>query len=428
MLCTPVDLFEILKFTPQPLAGGVRLLVTVVVFYVLTSRDTGSVGDFTCHPETKDGSTEECFSTYSAEMSSFMHPQFFVIITAVVLFFFWSVMILYSYRQREKMKRTSATSVTKMKAEFWGKVLLHVRCEAVFIIVTLGLFFCAQKIHFAETYNCIPRNAPVEIVLTCRDKRQQDKKDLNIYFIVGMISILSCCMWVICRAKKCEVYFKDLVDLTVTKSEAGYDGNQRSETSTRNADVVSSSSSRASDQIDYEQQGQTTNRTSDRVRRKWETLRHFQEKLCGKKGYDGSYRIETPMLNADVASSSSSRASDQSDDEQQVIKRKGAVKRVGKTLADLVNDPSDSLEKICFRLDLPIGGLDSYEAVARYYHYSLFEIRSRFGTSPDGPSKALILSITAEHPDVTVENFAKVVEMQTIRVDVARLLREFDRN
>ncbi|XP_067045136.1 uncharacterized protein [Acropora muricata] len=400
MLCTPVDLFEILKFTPQPLAGGVRLLVTVVVFYVLTSRDTGSVGDFTCHPETKDGSTEECFSTYSAEMSSFMHPQFFVIITAVVLFFFWSVMILYSYRQREKMKRTSATSVTKMKAEFWGKVLLHVRCEAVFIIVTLGLFFCAQKIHFAETYNCIPRNAPVEIVLTCRDKRQQDKKDLNIYFIVGMISILSCCMWVICRAKKCEVYFKDLVDLTVTKSEAaGYDGNQRSETSTRNADVVSSSSSRASDQIDYEQQG-----------------------------YDGSYRIETPMLNADVASSSSSRASDQSDDEQQVIKRKGAVKRVGKTLADLVNDPSDSLEKICFRLDLPIGGLDSYEAVARYYHYSLFEIRSRFGTSPDGPSKALILSITAEHPDVTVENFAKVVEMQTIRVDVARLLREFDRN
>ncbi|XP_044180500.1 uncharacterized protein LOC122961756 [Acropora millepora] len=397
MLCTPVDLFEILKFTPQPLAGGVRLLFTVVVFYVLTSRDTGSVGDFTCHPETKDGSTEECFSTYSAEMSSFMHPQFFVIITAVVLFFFWSVMILYSYRQREKIKRTSDTAVTKMKAEFWGKVLLHVRCEAVFIIVSLGLFCCTQKIHFAETYNCIPRNAPVEIVLTCRDKRQQDKKDLNIYFIGGMISILLCCMWVICRAKKCEVYFKDLVDLTVTKSEAGYDGNQRSETPMLNADVVSCSFAVASDQSDDEQQGD-----------------------------DGSQHSKTPMLNADVVSGSSSRASDQSDDKQQVIQRKGAVKRGRNTLEDLVNDPSDSLEKICFRLDLPIGGLDSYEAVARYYHYSLFEIRSRFGTSPDGPSKDLILSITAEHPDVTVENFAKVVEMQTIRVDVARLLREFD--
>ena len=130
-------------------------------------------------------------------------------------------MILYSYRQSQKIKRTSDTAVTKMKAEFWGKVLLHVRCEAVFIIVSLGLFFCTQKIILAETYNCIPRNAPVEIVLTCRDKRQQDKKDLNIYFIGGMVSILFGCMLVICRAKKCEVYFKELVDITVTKSEAG---------------------------------------------------------------------------------------------------------------------------------------------------------------------------------------------------------------
>lgn len=221
MFCTLVDLLEILKLVAQPLVGSARLLLTVGIFYLLASSDTGSVSDFTCHPETKDGATQECFSTYSAEMSSFMHPQFFVTITAVVLFFSWSVMILYSYTKREKIRRASAAAIPKMKNEFWGKVLLHVRFEAVFIIVTLGVFFCTQKIILAETYNCIPRNAPVEIVLTCRHKRQQDKQDLNIYFFGGMLSILVCCMLVICRAKKCEVCFKKLVDLTVTKSEAG---------------------------------------------------------------------------------------------------------------------------------------------------------------------------------------------------------------
>ena len=136
------DLLKILKLVAQPLPGSVRLLLTVVIFYVLTSRDTGrlSVSDFTCHPENNDGSTEECFSTYSAEMSSFMHPQFFVFITAVVLLIFWSAMILYSYRQIEKIRRASATAITKLKNKFWGKVLLHVHFEAVFIIVSLGLF------------------------------------------------------------------------------------------------------------------------------------------------------------------------------------------------------------------------------------------------------------------------------------------------
>lgn len=249
MFCTLVDLLEILKLVAQPLVGSARLLLTVGVFYLLASSDTGSVSDFTCHPETKDGATQECFSTYSAEMSSFMHPQFFVTITAVGLFISWSVMILYSYTKREKIRRASAAAIPKMKNEFWGKVLLHVRCEAVFLIVSLGLFCCTQKIILAETYNCIPRNAPVEIVLTCRHKRQQDKKDLNIYFIGGMFFILFCCMWEICRAKKCEVYFKELVDLTVTKSEAGYDDNQRSETTPMlKANAVSCSFAVASDQ------------------------------------------------------------------------------------------------------------------------------------------------------------------------------------
>ena len=95
-------------------------------------------------------------------------------------------------------------------------------------------------------------------------------------------------------------------------------------------------------------------------------------------------------------------------------------------MEDLVNDASDSLEKICQRLDTQLAGLGYYEDVAKYYHYDVFTVQSRFKTSSDSPSKALILAIIAEHPDVTVETFAKVVVKQTRREDVARLLREFD--
>ncbi|XP_015757180.1 PREDICTED: uncharacterized protein LOC107336623 isoform X2 [Acropora digitifera] len=99
---------------------------------------------------------------------------------------------------------------------------------------------------------------------------------------------------------------------------------------------------------------------------------------------------------------------------------------VSKPLEDLVNDASDSLEKICKRLDTQLAGLGYYEDVAKYYDYDVFTIQARFETSPRGPSKALILAIIAEHPDVTVESFAEVVVKQTGREDVARLLREFD--
>ena len=100
---------------------------------------------------------------------------------------------------------------------------------------------------------------------------------------------------------------------------------------------------------------------------------------------------------------------------------------VSKPLEDLVNDASDFLEKICKRFDTPLAGLGNYEDVAKYYHYDFFTIHSRFKTSPDGPSKALILAMIGEHPRVTVENFARVVEKQARRKDVAILLREFDR-
>ena len=100
---------------------------------------------------------------------------------------------------------------------------------------------------------------------------------------------------------------------------------------------------------------------------------------------------------------------------------------MSKLLEDLVNDPSDSLDEICQHLDTPTPGLGNYENIAKHYGYKFSTVRSRFKTSPDGPSKALILAIIAKHPDVTVENFAEVVAMKASRKDVARLLSEFDR-
>ena len=98
-----------------------------------------------------------------------------------------------------------------------------------------------------------------------------------------------------------------------------------------------------------------------------------------------------------------------------------------KPLEDLVNDPSDSLRKICDRFDTSPAGLGNYEDVAKGFGYNVFTARSRFKKSEDGPSKALILAIIAEQPRVTVESFARVVEKQARRNDVAILLREFDR-
>ena len=108
------------------------------------------------------------------------------------------------------------------------------------------------------------------------------------------------------------------------------------------------------------------------------------------------------------------------------LKKKFVLFSVPKTLEDLVNDPSNSLDEICKRLDTPTPGLGSFEKIAIYYGYDVFTVQSRFNTSPYGPSKAMILAIIAEHPDVTVESFARVVVEQTRRENVARLLREFD--
>ena len=108
------------------------------------------------------------------------------------------------------------------------------------------------------------------------------------------------------------------------------------------------------------------------------------------------------------------------------VLKKIVIFSVSKLLGDLVNDFSSYLDEICKRLDTPIPGLGNYANIANHYGYDVYTV-FRYNAAPDGPSKAMILSIIVEHPDVTVESFARVVVEQTRREDVARLLREFDR-
>ncbi|XP_074621470.1 uncharacterized protein LOC141879988 [Acropora palmata] len=103
------------------------------------------------------------------------------------------------------------------------------------------------------------------------------------------------------------------------------------------------------------------------------------------------------------------------------------TEKVSKPLGDLYNDSSDFLKKVCESLDNPIPGLGSCEDVAKHYRYDVVTARSRFQTSPGGPSDALISAIIAQFPDETVESLASVVVKQTRRQNVAKLLREFDR-
>ena len=98
-----------------------------------------------------------------------------------------------------------------------------------------------------------------------------------------------------------------------------------------------------------------------------------------------------------------------------------------KPLESLTNDFSDFVEKIFRRLDTRIKGAGHYEVIAYYLGFDLFDIRSGFEKSDGGPSRAMIEAIVVRHPELTVENFARVVEVKARRKDVAHLLRAYDR-
>ena len=100
-----------------------------------------------------------------------------------------------------------------------------------------------------------------------------------------------------------------------------------------------------------------------------------------------------------------------------------------KSLESLVHDLSNSVEKIFQRLDTRTEGAShhDYEIIANHFGHDHFEIRSRFEKSNGGPSRAMIEAIVVRHPELTVEEFARVVEEKTPRRDVAYLLRAYDR-
>ena len=84
---------------------------------------------------------------------------------------------------------------------------------------------------------------------------------------------------------------------------------------------------------------------------------------------------------------------------------------------------SRELETVCELLDTPIGGKLSYETIARFYGASYFKIKAKF---QDGKSEAVIAWLASERPELTVREFANVVEEEAGRTDAANLLKAFD--
>ena len=95
-------------------------------------------------------------------------------------------------------------------------------------------------------------------------------------------------------------------------------------------------------------------------------------------------------------------------------------------MESLIHDLSDSVEKICLRLDTRIQGAGHYEVIANYFGFNLFDIRAMFGTSVGSSSRTMIEAIVVRRPELTIEEFARVVEDKAQRKDVARLLRAYD--
>ena len=218
-------LLGLFRLESQSIIGSVRFLLTWVMFPILLAKlDTGSGRlDFFCSSEADDGITQQCFSKYSADMSSFLHPNTFAWMTAVALVVLWSSIILYSSKHLKKIRRKTDLSEKKQLChELWKKSLLHVCCEALVIILILIFFYCTQEISLPETYNCSVWNASKEIIQTCEDVRHWDKSKLNCSYVFMMAFLVVLCIVTIfdtlCH-KEC--FIKDLLDLNTNKNEAG---------------------------------------------------------------------------------------------------------------------------------------------------------------------------------------------------------------
>ena len=79
-------------------------------------------------------------------------------------------------------------------------------------------------------------------------------------------------------------------------------------------------------------------------------------------------------------------------------------------------------------MDTPIKGAGHYEVIAKYFGFDFFAIRSRLEKYIHGPTRGMMGAICCIDPHLTVEEFARVVEEQARRKDVADLLRKYDRD
>lgn len=218
-------LLSLSKLESQSVFGGVRFVLTWLIFPILLAKlDTGSGRQgFSFSSEADNGITRQCFSKYSADMSSFLHPNTFAWMTAVTLVFLWSFIILYSSKLLKKIRRkTDFCEKKQLCHELWKKSLLHVCCEALVIILILIFFYCTQEISLPETYNCSVWNASKEIIQTCEDVHHWDKSKLNCYYVFMMASLVVLCIATIFDTmynKEC--YLKELLDLNTNENEAG---------------------------------------------------------------------------------------------------------------------------------------------------------------------------------------------------------------
>lgn len=98
-------------------------------------------------------------------------------------------------------------------------------------------------------------------------------------------------------------------------------------------------------------------------------------------------------------------------------------------MESLVHDLSTSVDKIFQRLDTRIKGAGhyDYEIIGNHFGYDYFEIKSKFERCDGSPSRAMLEAIAVSQPELTVEEFARVVEEKTPRKDVVKLLRAYDR-
>lgn len=100
------------------------------------------------------------------------------------------------------------------------------------------------------------------------------------------------------------------------------------------------------------------------------------------------------------------------------------VPKDSKLLSRLLED--EAIENVCDALDTRRKGRRNYENVAKHYCFNIYQIEARLERSPRGPSRELIEWLSAYRPEMTIEEFARVVEGTTKRTSVVDLLREFD--